>query len=160
MSIIYNYPNDGQVRPPQNPETLALESYFVIPNKPYFVNGEINYPLLNRDMLEFIATPREYPKGRAIPDHVVKWLEICYGYNITQDTFMNLKLHRELINPEVGMDFILRWVKWYYKHDAYRDIYSLWLFTAEEAAYYEGKDFYDLRVYPGIFTRRWQLPMV
>lgn len=158
MSIIYSYPNDGKVRPPQNPETLALESYFVIPGKPYFVNGEINYPLLNRDMLEYMATPLEWPKDRAIPAHVVKWLEICYGYDISQDIFMNLKLHRELTNPSVGMDYLLRFVKWYYRYDVYRDIYSLWLFTPEEAPYYEGKDFYDLRIFPEIYTRKWDWP--
>ena len=154
----YPYPNDGKVRPPQNPTNVALDDYFVIPNKPYFVNNEINYPLLNKDMLTYIGMEWIYPPGVAIPDFFCKWLEMCYGYDITQEEFMNLELHRKLTNSDVGMDYLVPFVRWFYKRTPYRPLYSIWI-PKEELAYYEGKDFYDVRIYPGIYTSAYQVPM-
>lgn len=160
LTIEYKYPNDGQIRPPQNPPTVAQKDYFVIPDKPYFVNGERNFPLLNKDMLEYQKMEHIYIKGVSIPPFFVKWLEICYGYDITQEFFYNLELHRRIIpNEVVGMDWIYGFVKWYYKKDPTRPLGSIW-FTQNELAYFEGKDFYDLRIFPYIYTRKWDLPMI
>lgn len=169
MTINYTYPNDGQIRPPQNPPTVALRDYFVIPDKPYFVNGVRNFLLLDKDMLEYINTEQIRPIGMSIPPFIVKWLEICYGYDITQEFFMNLEYHRKLtlpnygignIMPYVPMEFVFNFVKWYYrKGDDYRPLYSLW-FSPELLLYMEGKDFYDLRIFPHIYTRAKEWPSI
>ena len=169
MTINYTYPDDGKVRPPQNPTTVAQEDYFVIPDKPYFVGDIRNFLLLDKDMIEYIGMPWIRPTGIAIPPYFVKWLEICYGYDITQEFFMNLEYHRKLTLPSYGigdrvpyvsMEQVFKFVKWYYrKGDHYRPVYSIW-FTPDELAYMEGKDFYDLRIFPRIYTRKKEWPAI
>lgn len=152
------YPQDGKVRPPQNPKTRALEEYFVIPNKPYRIEGEINFPLLNRDIIEYSKIDFVYPPGRTIPPFMVKFLEICYGYDITQEVVMNLELHRKQTELFIGMEPIYNFVKWYYRHHPCQQLFTIG-FSEEQLAYYEGKDFYSNRIFPNIYSRAYTLPM-
>lgn len=169
MSIQYKYPNDGEVRPPQNPKTVAQREYFVIPGKPYFVDGVRNFLLLDRDMIEYIVMPQDRPEGRSIPPYVTKWLEICYGYDITQDFFMNLEYHRKMTLPCYGigrnvpyvdMEWVFYFVKGYYRRgDPYRVLFSV-ILEQQDYMYIKGKDFYDLRIFSGIYTRRNTWPVI
>ncbi len=158
VDIDYKYPNDGKIRPPQNPVTKPMYDYFVIPGKPYFINGELNFPLLNKDIItysnmEIVRTP-----GVAIAPIYVKWLEICYGYDLSQETVDNLEVHRRLTNETATIQTLYKFVKRYYKDDLWpnRRILSWWPWP-NQWAYYEGKDFYDCRIYPGIYTGWWDI---
>ena len=146
------YPKDGVPRPPQRIYTRALEDYFLIPEKPYFVDGVRNWPLLNKDMMTYAKIPFTNPHNHSIPPYMVKYLEICYGYDLTQEQVWNLEFHRNNTKSFVPMEWIYDWVIWYYKKNPVRQNFSLGL-DADWLAYYKGKDFYDTRIYPGIYTR-------
>ncbi len=152
LSKEWVYPKDGIPRPPQRIYTRALEDYFVIPEKPYFVDGVRNWPLLNKDIMDYAKIPFTNPDNHSIPPYMVKYLEICYGYDLTQDQVWNLEFHRNHTQSHIPMEWLYDYVIWYYKKNPVRQNFSLGL-DEYWLAYYEGKDFYDTRIYPGIYTR-------
>lgn len=160
-TIEYKYPNDGVCRPPENPTFVPMYDYFCIPGKPYFVNGEINYPLLNKDMMTYLFTAQFCPTGQDIPWYFIRGFEMLWGYDIHQEVFMNLQFHRCTFPLDYGMDTVLAWTKWYYAKFPPRMNYFPWCHQSDVVTMYDlmEKDWYDVRIWPDIYTKARSLPM-
>ena len=161
ITIEYKYPNDGQCRPPQNPTFVPMYDYFCIPGKPYFVNGMINYPLLNKDMMTYLFTAQFCPSNQDIPWYFIRGFEMLWGYDIHQEVFMNLQFHRCTFPLDYGMDTVLAWVKWYYAKFPPRMNYFPWCHQSDIVTMYDlmEKDWCDVRIWPDIYTKKWCRPM-
>jgi len=158
MSIEYPYPNDGQCRPPENPTFVPMYDYFCIPGKPYFVDGIRNWPLLNRDLMTFIFTATFCPYKQDIPWWIIRGLEMIWGYDIHQEIFMNLHYHRISFPLDYSAETVFDWVKWYYYKNTPRQNYTF--FHANEVEKLMTMDWYDVRIWPKIYTRKYNLPLL